>query len=226
MRMWTRPADRAPPYGPCGQAMEKLTLPHRLPTLGALAPTFSPLLQQRFMTKATAPAPAGSRIAPSSQAIRLRNTPANSRGDPTSESEKQHLPAQFSVWRRSDIRQALGATRGPESPEVKASGGRGDVEPFRSGQPGEASEQEGRSESERTSRRKLSPHEADSSGSLEPPRVCPCYPMASADTEELRRTYRGSRRRLKAAILESTAVKVRKVWGAGRMTLECRRPCL
>ena len=90
MRMWTRPADRAPPYGPCGQAMEKLTLPHRLPTLGALAPTFSPLLQQRFMTKATAPAPAGSRIAPSSQAIRLRNTPANSRGDPTSESEKQH----------------------------------------------------------------------------------------------------------------------------------------
>ena len=89
MRMWTRPADRAPPYGPCGQAMEKLTLPHRLPTLGALAPTFSPLLQQRFMTKATAPAPAGFRIAPSSQAIRLRNTPANSRGDPTSESEKQ-----------------------------------------------------------------------------------------------------------------------------------------
>ena len=87
--MWTRPADRAPSCGPCGQAMEKLTLPHRLPTLGALAPTSSPLLQQRFMEKATAPAPAGSRITPSSQEIRLRNTPTNSRGDPTRECEKQ-----------------------------------------------------------------------------------------------------------------------------------------
>ena len=54
--MWTRPSDRAPSYGACGQAMEKLTLPHRLPTLGALAPTSSPLLQQRFMRKAPAPA--------------------------------------------------------------------------------------------------------------------------------------------------------------------------
>ena len=41
--------------------MEKLTLPHRLPTLAALAPTPSPLLQQRFMEKgnttATGPGP-------------------------------------------------------------------------------------------------------------------------------------------------------------------------
>ena len=58
------------------------------------------------------------------------------------------------------------------------------------------------------------------------PRVFVFYPMASADAEELRRTYWGSRRRLKAAILESTAVKVRKVWGAGRMALECQRPSL
>ena len=93
--MWTRPADRAPSCGPCGQAMEKLTLPYRLPTLGALAPTPSPLLQQRFMEKVTAPAPAGSRITPSSQEIRLRNTPTNSRGDPTRECEKQ----QAVVWR-------------------------------------------------------------------------------------------------------------------------------
>ena len=69
--------------------MEKLTLPYRLPTLRALAPTPSPLLQQRFMEKVTAPAPAGSRITPSSQEIRLRNTPTNSRGDPTRECEKQ-----------------------------------------------------------------------------------------------------------------------------------------
>ena len=58
------------------------------------------------------------------------------------------------------------------------------------------------------------------------PRVPFLYPMASADTEELRRTYWGSRRRLKAAILESAVVKVRKVWGVGRMTLECQRPSL
>ena len=31
--MWTRPSDRAPSCGACGQALEKLTLPHRLPTL-------------------------------------------------------------------------------------------------------------------------------------------------------------------------------------------------
>jgi len=51
------------------------------------------------------------------------------------------------------------------------------------------------------------------------PRVSPSYLMASVDTEELRRTYRSSRRKLKAAILESTAVKVRKVWRLDRMTL-------
>ena len=30
-RMWTRPADRAPPGGPCGQAMEKLRFPTACP---------------------------------------------------------------------------------------------------------------------------------------------------------------------------------------------------
>ena len=82
--MWTRPADRV------DKAMDKCTaLAHPLPTLAALAPTSPPLLQQRSMEKATAPAPAGSRITPSSQEIRLRNTPTNSRGDPTRECEKQ-----------------------------------------------------------------------------------------------------------------------------------------
>ena len=35
-----------------------------------------------------------------------------------------------------------------------------------------------------------------------------------------------SRRKLKAAILESTAVKVRKVWRPGRKVLACPRPPL
>ena len=56
-------------------------------------------------------------------------------------------------------------------------------------------------------------------GLLELPRVSVVYPMASADAEELRRTYRGSRRKLMVAILESTVVKVRKVWRLDRMTL-------
>lgn len=64
-------------------------LPPDLTTI-ALAPTSSPLPQQRFMGKATAPAPAGSRITPSSQAVRLRNSAVNSRGDLTREYEKQH----------------------------------------------------------------------------------------------------------------------------------------
>ena len=112
MRMWTRPpvklragsSDRAPSYGPCGQALEKLALPHRLPTLGALAPTSSPLLQQRFMRTATAPTPTASQIAPSSQAIRLRNKPANSPGGSTRQSAKQHSvrPA-LRASRRADL---------------------------------------------------------------------------------------------------------------------------
>ena len=88
--MWTRPSDRAPSYGPCGQGLDKCcALAHPLPTLAALAPTASTLQQQRFMKKTTAPAPAGSRIAPPSQAIRLRSNQVKSRGRPTRESAKQ-----------------------------------------------------------------------------------------------------------------------------------------
>ena len=73
--MWTRPTDRAPSYGACGQALEKLALPHRLPTLGALAPASSPLLTTTIHQKGERHRlPPASRIAPSSQAIRLRNT--------------------------------------------------------------------------------------------------------------------------------------------------------
>ena len=92
VEMWTRPSDRAPSYASCGQAMER-TLPHRLPTLGALAPASSPLVQQRFIGKATPPAPVGgSRITPSSQEIRLRNNPGKSLGGLTTESGKQQAP--------------------------------------------------------------------------------------------------------------------------------------
>ena len=74
------------------------SLPHRLPTLGALASTASPLLQQRCIRKATAPA--GSRNAPSSQEIRLRNNPVKSPGDSTREREKQHW---FVIRRRHGL---------------------------------------------------------------------------------------------------------------------------
>ena len=93
--MWTRPSDRAASYGACGQGMDKCcALAHPLPTLAALAPTSSPLLQQRFMTKATAPTPTASQIAPSSQAVRLRYKPANSPGDSTRQSAKQQMGRQ------------------------------------------------------------------------------------------------------------------------------------
>ena len=76
--------------------MEKLTLPHRLPTLAALAPTPSPLLQQRFMEKETSPEPDRARIAPSSQELRHRNSPVKSPGGSTRECEKQHWASYLS----------------------------------------------------------------------------------------------------------------------------------
>ena len=91
VKMWTRPADRAASYGPCGQGMDKCAaLAHALPTLAALAPTSSPLQQQRSITKATSPCPEPSRIVPSSQAIRRRDSPVKFRGGPTGQSDKQH----------------------------------------------------------------------------------------------------------------------------------------
>jgi len=90
-----------------------------------------------------------------------------------------------------------------------------------------ANNQEGRSQSERTNRRKRFPREADSSGMLETSRVFSLYSMTSAGAEEMGKSTRWvSRRKLKAAILESLAVKARKVWNPGRMILECQRPAL
>ena len=68
-------------------------LAHPLPTLAALAPTSSPLQQQRFFAKATSPAPEPSRIVPSSQAIRRRNSPVKYREVPTEQSDEQQLDA-------------------------------------------------------------------------------------------------------------------------------------
>ena len=95
--------------------MEKLTLPHRLPTLAALAPTPSPLLQQRFMEKETSPEPDRARIAPSSQELRHRNSPVKSPGGSTRECEKQqfnHAPSHnvtegyAAEWTREELREA------------------------------------------------------------------------------------------------------------------------
>lgn len=45
VRLWTRPSARTPSYGACRQGMDKCAaLARPLPTLGALAPIFSPLL--------------------------------------------------------------------------------------------------------------------------------------------------------------------------------------
>ena len=117
MAMWTRPADRAPSYGPCGQGMDKYkALAHPLPTLGALTPKSSPLLQQRFMRTATAPASTASRIASSSQAIRLRNKPANCRGDSTRQSEKQQRRRNRGLVNPPAVARALDA--GAHQPHV------------------------------------------------------------------------------------------------------------
>ena len=71
-------------------------LAHPLPTLAALAPTSSPLQQQRFFAKATSPAPEPSRIVPSSQAIRRRNSPVKYREVPTEQSDEQHWASYLS----------------------------------------------------------------------------------------------------------------------------------
>ena len=65
--MWTRPSDRAPSYGPCGQGLDKCcALAHPLFTLAALAPTSSPLQQQRSIRKGDG---TGSRRLPDSSVI-------------------------------------------------------------------------------------------------------------------------------------------------------------
>ena len=41
MDLWTSPADRPEPFGPCGQPMDNVRVAHRLPTLSGLSSTSS-----------------------------------------------------------------------------------------------------------------------------------------------------------------------------------------
>src|SRR3954468_9290452 len=86
------------------------------------------------------------------------------------------------MWRRSHIRQFAGR---PEDwkPGRKSPRRPGGLRATSVGSAPRASNQEGRSESERTNRRIGSPHEADSSGTSEMPRVSSLYSMASADAD-------------------------------------------
>ena len=123
---------------------------------------------------------------------------------------------QFSVWRRSDIRQACGVTRWPESPEAKALGGRGAIP--RSGQPRRRANRRAVAKAncrvvEKTARMKLVQAGYRSAKGLLP------LPDGQCRCGRTEMHAAGSRRKLKAAILDSTAAKVRKVRGTDRMTL-------
>ena len=123
---------------------------------------------------------------------------------------------QFSVWRRSDIRQACGVTRWPESPEARALGGRGAFP--RSGQPGRRANRMAVAKAngrvvEKAARTKLVQAGYRSAKGW--------LPLADGQCR-CRRTEMhapGSRRKLKAAILDSTAAQVRKVRRKDRMSL-------
>ena len=76
--MWTRPADRAPSYGPYGQGVDKCAaLAHPLPTLGALATTSSPLQQLDQGQQARAPSAPSRLPGPGGRAAAcsMRNSP-------------------------------------------------------------------------------------------------------------------------------------------------------
>ena len=106
-----------------------------------------------------------------------------------------------------------GSSLGTGSPDVKALGGRGGHRTILVGSAQGASNQEGRSESERTNRRNGLPHEADSSGMVGDAKSF--FPLFDGQCRRGRMgigTCRISRRKWKAAILESPAVKARKVW--------------
>ena len=121
LRGWTRPADRASSYGPCGHGVGKCpALAHPVPTLAALAPTTSPLLQQRFIRKGASTTPHHSRTPPSSQEIRHRNKPVKSQGIPREKAKNnmrqvvkhQGLVEARSCWRSCPISASTWGTTG------------------------------------------------------------------------------------------------------------------
>ena len=127
---------------------------------------------------------------------------------------------QFLVWCRSHIRQACGATRWPESPEVKALGGQGEFP--RSGQPGRRANRRAVAKAnglvvEIIARMKLVQAGCRSAKGLLP------LPDGQCRCGRTEMHAAGSRRKLKAAILDSTAAKVRKVRRADRTILRMSR---
>jgi hypothetical protein len=81
-----------------------------------------------------------------------------------------------------------------------------------------ASNQEGRSQSERSNRRNSSPHEADSR-MFGDAKVFHHLPDGQCRDRRMGKHVSGLPAELKAAILESWIAKARKVWRPGRMTL-------
>ena len=130
-------------------------------------------------------------------------------------------PAQIPVWRRSYIRQPTGATLTAESPEVNDSG-------------------EGASPTDQPRRLTTRRAVARANGLIAeiPPSVklvagfwsAKGFPLLPDGQCWCGRNWEvhaaGSRRKLKAAILDSSTVKARKVCCSGRMILECQGPDL
>jgi hypothetical protein len=120
-------------------------------------------------------------------------------------------PAQIPVWRRSDIRQSPEVTQAAGSPDVKA---RGRLSVNSVGSTQRASNQEGRSESERMNPRKLYHRRRQGF----PPSTQ--WPMPARKNGGVH--VPGLPGGLKAAILESLTMKARKVCSPGRRILECQ----
>ena len=130
-------------------------------------------------------------------------------------------PAQIPVWRRSYIRQPTGATLTVESPEVNDSG-------------------EGVSPTDQPRRLTTRRAVARANGLIAeiPPSgklvagfwSAKGFPLLPDGQCWCGRNWEvhaaGSRRKLKAAILDSSTVKARKVCCSGRMILECQGPDL
>ena len=93
--------------------------------------------------------------------------------------------------------------------------------PLRSGQPGGRATSRAVAKANGLSGEKSVLHEADLQGdrSCQGFRSCP---MAGAGAEELGYARNGAPGVVKAAMVESAAVKVRKVWGSDRMILNVK----
>ncbi len=113
-----------------------------------------------------------------------------------------------------------------ESPDVKALDGRGAIELLRFGQHGRRATRRAVAKANESVVEKGILHEADLRGYWS----CQGFLSSTRWPVPVRKNWGvqvpDSRRKLKAAIVESTAVKVRKVWRLGRRVLQCQRPTL